>query len=121
MATPVSLRAGLARLFVGFAPFGAVVAANGANGSSRPFGKAAITAAGVGRAVKRGSFAGGWSKGGRGAPMKLFEIGGATAQPATAAAVTEIRKDRGQMRFKCCQPSVQLNRESDQDLPAIPY
>jgi hypothetical protein len=25
------------------------------------------------------------------------------------------------MRFKCCQPSVQLNRESDQDLPAIPY
>jgi hypothetical protein len=25
------------------------------------------------------------------------------------------------MRFKCCQPSVQLNRESDQDLPATPY
>jgi hypothetical protein len=25
------------------------------------------------------------------------------------------------VRFKCCQPSVQLNRESDQDLPAIPY
>ena len=121
MATPVSCKAGLARLLGGFAPFGAVVAANGANGSLRPFGNAAITAAGVGRAVKRGSFTGGCCKGGRGALIELFENGGATAQPATAEAVMEITKDRGKGCFKCCQPSVQLNRESDQDLPAIPY
>ena len=92
MATPVSCKAGLARLLGGFAPFGAVVAANGANGSLRPFGKAAITAAGVGRAVKRGSFAGGCCKGGRGALIELFENGGATADLAnlpSAAAQAE--------------------------------